>query len=107
MTIKYVKISVFVPSTHAEAIREAMVKSGAGNICNYDYCTFSVTGTGRFRALDGSKPFLGQLGKVAKVKEERIETICPKKILKKVLAAIKKVHPYEVPAIDIYPLLNE
>ena len=106
MDFKFVKIAVFVPSTHADKVREALSESGAGHIGNYDCCSFSVKGIGRFRGLEDSRPFIGKAGKIEKVEEERIETICPSEKLDEVLAAIKKVHPYEEPAIDIYPLLN-
>ena len=101
-----VKIVVFVPLSHAEHLRKAMAEAGAGHIGNYDFCSFSVKGEGRFRPLEGTKPFIGEKGKVEVVEEERIETICPENKVKEVLEAIKKVHPYEEPAIDIYPLLN-
>jgi hypothetical protein len=107
MEFKFVKIVVFVPTTHANKVREALASSGAGHIGNYDNCTFSVKGIGRFRGLEDSKPFIGQAGKIEEVEEERIETICQRKKLDEVLAAVKAVHPYEEPAIDIYPLLNE
>jgi hypothetical protein len=105
MSSALVKIVVYVPMSHAEKVREALSKSGAGHIGNYDFCSFSAKGFGRFRPLKGAKPHIGKVGKIEKVLEERIETICPKKSLKKVLAAVKKAHPYEEPAIDVYPLL--
>lgn len=107
MDFKFVKIAVFVPVTHAEKVRKALAESGAGHIGNYDCCSFSVRGIGRFRGLEDSKPFIGEVGKIEEVEEERIETICPSEKLDEVLNAVKKVHPYEEPAIDIYPLLNE
>lgn len=107
MDFKFVKIAVTVPVSHAEVIRKALAEGGAGHIGNYNYCSFTTKGVGRFRGLDGSKPFIGQIGKIEAVEEEKIETICPSENLDKVLTAIKAVHPYEEPAIDIYQLLNE
>lgn len=104
---KLVKIVVYTPLSHTNAVRKALAESGAGHIGNYDSCSFSVKGTGRFRGLEGTHPYIGTAGKIEKVEEERIETICPIKKLKKVLTAIKKAHPYEEPAIDIYTLLND
>lgn len=101
----FVKLVVFVPTSHADRIRQVLADSGCGHLGNYDRCSFSVKGTGRFRPLKGAKPFLGTQGRAEKVAEERIETICQKKDLKRVLAAVKKAHPYEEPAVDIYPLL--
>lgn len=100
------KIVVFAPASHAEKIRQAMAKAGCGHIGNYDFCSFSVKGIGRFRPCKGANPFIGKAGKIEKVAEERIETICPKAKLKKALAAIKTAHPYEEPAVDVYPLLR-
>lgn len=95
-----------MPSSHADKIRRALAESGCGHVGNYDYCSFSTKGIGRFRGLKGTHPFIGKPGRIEKAQEERIETICPKRILKKALAAIKKVHPYEEPAVDVYQLLN-
>ncbi|MBI5412912.1 hypothetical protein HZA42_01010 [Candidatus Peregrinibacteria bacterium] len=105
MAEQFVKIVVFVPTSHADKVRRALADAGCGKIGNYDSCCFSVRGVGQFRALKGAKPFIGKIDKVEKIAEERIETICPKKDLKKALAAVKEVHPYEEPAIDAYPLL--
>ncbi|MEK7529236.1 MAG: hypothetical protein AAB592_05710 [Patescibacteria group bacterium] len=106
MDFTFVKVVVYVPLSHADAIREALARSGAGHIGNYDNCSFSTKGTGRFRGLEGSKPFVGSSGKLEEVEEERIETICPREKLDSVLAEIKKIHPYDEPAVDIYPMLN-
>lgn len=102
---KFVKIVVYTPVSHSGRIRQALALSGCGHIGKYDSCSFSVRGFGRFRPLRGARPFAGKIGKIEKVPEERIETICPKSKLRAVLKAIKKVHPYEEPAIDAYPLL--
>ncbi len=50
-------------------------------------------------------PTIGQIGKIEKVVEERIETVCYKKDLDKIIEAIKRVHPYEEVAFDVYPLV--
>jgi len=101
-----VKIVVFVPVSHADALRTAMAEAGSGHIGNYDFCSFSVKGKGRFRPLEGTSPFIGEQGELEVVEEERLETICPVSKLRNVLEAIKEAHPYEEPAIDVYPLLN-
>jgi hypothetical protein len=107
MEIRFVKIVVFTPVSHGDAVRQALAEAGAGHIGNYDFCSFTSVGTGRFRGLEGTKPFIGEPGRIEETREEKIEVICPKEILEKVLKAVKGVHPYEEPAIDIYPLLNE
>ncbi|MFA5829037.1 MAG: hypothetical protein WC843_00870 [Candidatus Gracilibacteria bacterium] len=107
MDFKFVKIVVFTPLTHADQIREALAKAWAGQIGNYDSCSFSSRGIGRFRPLKGAKPFIGEMEKLEEVEEERIEVICSKENLEATLAAVKEAHPYEEPAIDIIPLLNK
>ena len=101
-----IKIVVFTPSSHADEIRKVLSDSGAGHIGNYDHCSFSTKGIGRYRGLAGTNPHIGEAEKLEEAQEERIETILPEEILPNVLEAVLKVHPYEEPAIDIYPLLN-
>ncbi len=100
-----VKIVVFVPETHADFVRDAMGKAGAGRVGNYAHCSFSVKGTGRFFPLPGAHPTIGKTGKLEEVAEERIEMVCYKKDLKKILTAVKRVHPYEEVVMDVYPLV--
>lgn len=99
-----VKIVVTVPRSHADIVRDAMGRTGAGHIGKYSFCSFSSKGVGRFRPEQGANPAIGEVGKLESVEEERIEVICDRGILKEVVAAIKKVHPYEEVALDIYPL---
>lgn len=106
MNFENVKIAVYVPVEQADEVRKALADAGAGHIGNYDYCSFSTRGTGRFRGLEGSNPTVGEVGELEAVEEERIETICPAEKLDSVLATVRATHPYEEPAIDVYPLLN-
>ncbi|MCL5438497.1 MAG: hypothetical protein M1268_00730 [Patescibacteria group bacterium] len=101
-----VKLVVFVPETHADQVREAMGKAGAGIVGDYKFCSFSAKGIGRFIPMKGANPTIGKIGKLEEVVEERIETVCFKKDLEKIIDAIKKVHPYEEIALDVYPLLS-
>lgn len=100
-----VKLVVFVPRTHANIIRKTMGEAGAGVVGDYKFCTFSVKGVGRYIPLPLAHPTIGQIGKLEEVEEERIETVCYKKDLKRIIDAIKKVHPYEEVALDVYPLV--
>ncbi len=105
--MKQVKIVVFVPKTHTDIVRKAMGDTGAGRIGNYSHCSFSIDGIGRYKALEGAKPFIGEVGKFEEVEEERIECVCDRDKAKEVIKAIKMVHPYDEIALDIYPLISE
>ncbi len=102
-----VKIVVFVPLTHTDKVREAIGKAGGGIIGNYNYCSFSSIGIGRFKPNSKANPHIGKANTLESVKEEKIEFICPKNKAKSIIQEIKKVHPYEEVAFDIYPLINE
>ena len=42
------KLTTFVPENAADAVRHAMGAAGAGKIGNYEFCSFSIHGEGRF-----------------------------------------------------------
>ena len=100
------KIVIYTPTTHADQVRATLAEAGAGHIGNYDSCSFSTKGTGRFRPLEGSDPHIGEQNKLEQVEEERIETICPQAKAAEIITKVKEVHPYDEPAIDVYPLLD-
>jgi hypothetical protein len=98
------KIVVFVPLSHADAVRVAIGEAGGGKLGNYSHCSFSVRGIGRFRPEPGARPAIGQVGQFEQVDEERIEITCDSDRVRAVIAAIIKVHPYEEPALDLWAL---
>ncbi len=100
------KIVTFVPHGHADAVREAITAAGAGRIGDYDSCTFSAPGEGRFRPLDGATPMIGRVGEVELVDEVRVEAVLPRSRRGAVVAALSAVHPYEEPAYDVLELAN-
>lgn len=104
MQSKNVKLVVFVPENHTEKVRQAMGEAGAGVIGNYNFCSFSSKGIGRFLPAEGANPAIGEVGKFEEVIEERIEVFVLRENLPKVIEAMKKVHPYEEVAFDVYAL---
>ncbi len=101
------KLVVYVPASHQQEVRDALFKSGAGVIGNYDSCSFNAQGQGTFKAKEGSDPFVGKQGELHMESEIRIETILPFWQEEKVIRAILDVHPYEEVAWDSYNLNNE
>ena len=106
MADSYYKLVVYVPTSHADAVRDAIGKAHGGKIGDYTYCSFSSPGTGRFVPGADSKPFIGTSGRLEKVSEERIEVSVEKNALKDVIEAMKRVHPYEEVAFDVYECLR-
>jgi dinuclear metal center YbgI/SA1388 family protein len=98
------KLVAFVPESHLEGVRTALCEAGAGQIGNYDYCTFGAPGEGTFRGGRMTHPFLGEPGQLEKVKEVRLETIFPVGLQDIVSRALFKAHPYEEIAYDFYPI---
>lgn len=104
---KLYKLAVYVPQSHADEVRTAIGKAGAGAIGRYTHCTFNVEGKGTFLPGEGTRPYLGKQGKLEIVDEVRIETIVPERLLDAVIRAMLDVHPYEEVAYDVYPLENK
>lgn len=102
-----VKLVVFVPAASREVVATAMFDAGAGRIGNYSGCSFRSLGTGTFFGEEGSAPVIGKKGQMEEVAEERLEMICLKKDLGRVIEALRGGHPYEEPAFDIVPLVGE
>jgi len=98
------KIVVFIPEDKADELREELSKAGAGVIGNYGQCSWGTAGEGTFFGNDAANPAVGQKGTLERVKELRMETVCSKDKLAAVAQAIKRVHPYEEPAWDVYAL---
>jgi len=101
------KLITFVPETQADDVRNALFKAGAGQIGNYDSCSFNVSGSGTFRAGERAYPYVGNLNELHAEPEIRIETIVPAYKKSTVLRALLSVHPYEEPAYDFYLLEND
>lgn len=101
------KIVVFVPTDYTEKITEAMTLAGAGKIGEYDYCSYRTSGIGTFKGGKQTQPFIGTPGELEKVEEIRLEMIVPNWKLSDVINAMLRLHPYEEPAYDIYPLDNK
>ncbi len=100
------KLVTFVPENHIDQVREAVFGAGAGEIGNYDKCSFSTHGSGTFRGGEGANPYLGEKGEFHFEKEVRFETILLKHSKNKVINALLNAHPYEEVAYDLYPLEN-
>jgi len=105
---EYVMIVVYVPLEHTEAVRLAMCEAGAGTVSDghYDRVTYVSRAVCRYRVLNGAWNKAGPTGQEHESEENRIEAICRRDCIEAVVQAICKAHPYETPAIAIYPTLT-
>jgi dinuclear metal center YbgI/SA1388 family protein len=101
------KLVTFSPQKNADAIKDALFEAGAGKLGKYSECSFGTDGSGTFKANDGANPFVGEIGKRHEENETRIEVIFPGYLQNKIIQSLKKAHPYEEVAYDIYSLSNE
>ncbi|MCT8162927.1 MULTISPECIES: NGG1p interacting factor NIF3 [unclassified Pseudomonas] len=98
------KLAFFVPASHVEVVKDAVFAAGGGRIGDYDRCAWQTLGQGQFRPLDGSQPFIGQAGQVEVVEEWKVELVVADDLIAQVVAALKRSHPYETPAYEVWRL---
>ncbi len=100
------KIFVIAPKEYTDQIIDAMANAGAGIIGNYSHNAFITEGLGNWKSEEGANPAIGEVGKMSREPEAKIEMVCPEEKLNEVLTAIRRIHPYEEPAIDIIKLYD-
>ena len=100
------KLVTYCPTNKADEVRLALFDSGAGNIGNYDQCSFNTIGIGTYRAGENAKPYLGEKGQVHEEEEIKIELVFPAPLKSKIVNTLLKKHPYEEVAYEIYELDN-
>lgn len=101
---QYCKIEIFIPKTHFPALQEALQRVDAGHIGNYDSCLSYSEVTGCWRPLEGSSPYIGKEKAISSEPELKVEVTCLCDNVDLTISAVKKVHPYEVPVINVIPL---
>ena len=107
INVNRVKIIVTIPIENVEEVRNAICEAGAGIIGNYTHCSMSTKCIGTFKPNDNANPYIGKNNKLEFVEEEKLEVVCDVNNVKNVISKLREVHPYEEPAIDIIPLLDE
>jgi hypothetical protein len=99
----------YAPESDVETIKRALFDIGAGKLGCYDSCAWQTSGTGQFRPLEGSSPHIGEQNRITQVNEYKVELICQKDAIKKIVKKLIEVHPYEEPAyhiIKVYTLAD-
>ncbi|HLB42833.1 MAG TPA: NGG1p interacting factor NIF3 [Gammaproteobacteria bacterium] len=98
------KICFYVPNTHLEEVKNALFAQGAGKIGGYSHYAWQILGEGQFLPLANSNPFIGTQNQLEKVSEYKVEMICNDQYIQAAIAALKKSHPYEEPAYQVWRL---
>lgn len=101
------KLVTYVPSSHADSVRQALFEAGAGTIGDYDACSYNSEGFGTFRAGESTHPYCGAIGELHQEPELRIEMVLPRHLRARVVRTLLQVHPYEEPAFDLIAIENE
>lgn len=107
LDINRVKIVVTIPVKNVNEVRNAVCEVGAGMIGNYSYCTSSTKSIGTFKPNDKANPYIGEKNNLQFIEEETLEFVCNIDKVKKVITKLREIHPYEEPAINIVPLIDE
>jgi hypothetical protein len=100
------KLVVYVPPEALDAVRDALFGAGAGRIGDYERCSWYTEGTGTFLGGESTDPAVGRAGREERVPELRLETVYPAERHEDVIAALRRAHPYEEPAFDVYELVD-
>ena len=98
------KLVVFVPLADAQRLIDALAAAGAGRLGDYDRCAWTVDGWGTFRPGANANPSIGRAGEIDVVAETRIEMVLPRRLRRRIVAALRAGHPYEEPAFDLLPM---
>ncbi len=101
---KYCKIEIFIPETHLSILQDALRSIDAGHIGNYDSCLSYSKVMSFWRPLSGSNPYIGEGNILSSEPELKAEVTCSRENVDITIDAIKKIHPYEVPVINVIPL---
>jgi hypothetical protein len=100
-----VRLEIYVPESHLDAVLEALHEGGAGRVGAYDHTCAITAVQGRWRPLDGAQPYDGVVGEMSRADEPKIETRCPRHLVEAAVAAVREADPYEAPVIDAIALL--
>jgi len=102
----FFKLEIFAPAEAVDEILEALARAHAGEIGNYDHCSSISQVNGTYRPLEGATPAVGEVGKLFYGSECKIEVNCREDLLMEAIQAVRDVHPYEEPVINVIPLAN-
>lgn len=100
------KLITYTVPENAEKLRTALFEAGAGQIGNYDNCSFNSEGIGTYKGNEDSNPQIGSQFEFVQNTEVKIEVTFEKYLENRILKALFSNHVYEEVAYEIYSLDN-
>ena len=100
------KLVTYTIPENVEKVRNALFDAGAGQIGNYEDCSFNSKGIGTYMGNENSDPQLGERFEFVETAEIKIEVTFEKHLESKILKALFTNHAYEEVAYEIYELQN-
>jgi dinuclear metal center YbgI/SA1388 family protein len=100
------KLQTYVPTKSAESLRQALFSAGAGNIGNYESCSFNFLGHGTYKGNEDSNPVIGKKGELHTEEEAAVSVTYQTHMEPSILKALFEAHPYEEVAYEIFSLEN-
>ncbi|MBQ7561248.1 MAG: hypothetical protein IJS99_05400 [Synergistaceae bacterium] len=104
--MEFCKLEIFIPESHLEILQQVLRDSDAGHIGNYDSCLSYSHVISTWRPLENTSPYIGEANILSTESEIKVEVTCKIKDLDSIIQAVKKIHPYEEPVINVIPLLR-
>jgi hypothetical protein len=102
--MEYYKLEIFIPESHFAELRKALQEADAGHIGNYDSCLSYSRVISTWRPLAGTDPFIGRENEISEEEELKVEVTVTGERFEETIAAVKAVHPYEEPVINVIRL---
>ena len=97
----FFKLIFYVAKPDLDRVKTAIFDTGAGRIGNYSHCSWEVLGFGQFKPLQGANPSIGEVNKIEKIEEYRVEVLCREEVVPEAIMALRKSHSYEEPAFEV------
>jgi len=104
--MEYCKVEIFIPESHLSLLQKTLRECDAGHIGNYDSCMTYSRVKATWRPLAGTHPYSGTQGEISTEDEIKAEVTCRVDDVDRVIMAVKEIHPYEEPVINVIPLLR-
>ena len=98
------KLNYYVPVAAKEKTKQALFDIGVGMFDNYQNCSWETLGRGQFKPVGNANPNIGELDKLEVLQEYKVEMICSDELIELAVHTLKKIHPYEEVAYEVFKM---